>query len=68
MLDVVTKTTIETGSTEEKFVPAALLNNIMVTLATRIEVQLEHCSHDLCQRVSVSDNSLLFKLLILLIQ
>ena len=38
MLEVVTERKTETGSREEKFVAAALLDNIMVTLATRIEV------------------------------
>ena len=57
MLDVATEKKTETGTREEKFVASALLDNIMVTLATRIEVLQEHCSHDLCQGVSVSDNS-----------
>ena len=38
MLDVATEEKTETGTREEKFVAAVLLDNIMVTLATRIEV------------------------------
>ena len=38
MLDVATEKKTETGTREEKFVAAVLLDNIMVTLATRIEV------------------------------